>query len=45
MRTDGERIRREVEEYNELSRMVMRLTETISESVDKVRAFAGLTAH
>jgi hypothetical protein len=45
MRTDGERIRREVEEYNELSRMVMQLTETISESVDKVRAFGGLTAH
>jgi hypothetical protein len=38
LRTDGERIQREVEEYNLLSEMVMQLTKTISEGVEKVRA-------
>jgi len=38
LRTDGERIQREVEEYKSLSEMVMQLTKTISESVEKVRA-------
>jgi hypothetical protein len=32
-------------EYSELSQMVMQLTKTISESVEKVRAFAVSTAH
>jgi chemotaxis protein histidine kinase CheA len=41
LRTDGERIQREVEEYNTLSEMVMQMTKTISESVEKVRASAG----
>ena len=38
LRTDGERIQREVEEYRALSEQVMQLTKTISESVEKVRA-------
>jgi methyl-accepting chemotaxis protein len=38
LRTDGERIRREIEEYNALSQQVMQLTKTISERVEKVRA-------
>jgi len=38
LRTDGERIQREVEEYNALSQQVMQLTKTISENVEKVRA-------
>ena len=38
LRTDGERIQREIEEYNALSQQVMQLTKTISESVEKVRA-------
>jgi hypothetical protein len=41
----SERIQREIEEYNELSQMVMQLTKTISESVKKVGAFHGSTAH
>ena len=45
LRSDGERIQREIEEYSELSQMVMQLTKTISESVEKVRAFGGSTAH
>ena len=40
LRTDGERIQREIEEYNRLSQQVMQLTKTISESVEKVRASA-----
>ena len=40
LQTDGERIQREVEEYNTLSEMVMQMTKTISESVEKVRASA-----
>ena len=38
LQTDGERIKREVEEYKALSQQVMQLTNTISESVEKVRA-------
>src|SRR5499427_5300070 len=38
LRTDGERIQREIEEYKSLSEMVMQFTKTISESVEKVRA-------
>src|SRR5262249_9782579 len=38
LKTDGERIQREIEEYAALSRQVMQLTKTISESVEKVRA-------
>jgi methyl-accepting chemotaxis protein len=40
LRTDGERIQREIEEYNALSQQVMQMTKTISESVEKVRASA-----
>jgi methyl-accepting chemotaxis protein len=40
LQTDGERIKREVEEYRALSQRVMQLTKTISESVEKVRASA-----
>ena len=40
LRTDGERIQREIGEYNALSEQVMQLTKTISESVEKVRASA-----
>jgi len=38
LRTDGERIQREIEEYSRLSEHVMQLTKTISGSVEKVRA-------
>src|SRR5215469_5071989 len=38
LQTDGERIQREIEEYRALSQQVMQLTNTISESVEKVRA-------
>ncbi len=38
LRADGERIQREIEEYKRLSEMVMQLTKTISEGVEKVRA-------
>ena len=44
LRTDGERIQREIEEYNTLSEMVMQMTKTISESVEKVRASADRPA-
>ena len=40
LRTDGDRIRREIEEYSRLSQHVMQLTKTISEGVEKVRASA-----
>src|SRR5262249_19676017 len=40
LRTDGERIQREIEEYAALSQQVMLVTKTISESVEKVRASA-----
>ena len=38
LRTDGERIQREIEEYGVLSQQVMQLTKNISEGVEKVRA-------
>jgi uncharacterized protein YlxW (UPF0749 family) len=44
LQTDAERIQREVEEYKILSEMVMQMTKTISESVEKVRATVGSTA-
>jgi len=40
LRTDGDRIQRETEEYSRLSQQVMQLTKTISESVEKARASA-----
>ena len=40
LRTDGEHIQREVEEYRALSEQVMQMTKTIFESVEKVRASA-----
>ena len=40
LRTDAERIQREIEEYSRLSEQVMQLTKTISESLEKVRAAA-----
>ena len=44
LQTDGERIKREIEEYRALSQQVMQLTKTISESVEKVRASADRPA-
>ena len=38
LQSDGERIRREIEEYNALSQQVMQLTKVISDSMEKVRA-------
>jgi methyl-accepting chemotaxis protein len=38
LQTDGDRIRHEIEEHRTLSELVMQLTKTISESVEKVRA-------
>ena len=38
LRTDSDRIQREIEEYSRLSEQVMQLTKTISERVEKVRA-------
>jgi methyl-accepting chemotaxis protein len=38
LQTDGERIKREIEEYRALSQQVMQLTKAISENVEKVRA-------
>jgi methyl-accepting chemotaxis protein len=38
LKTDGENIKREIEEYGALSQQVTELTKTISESVEKVRA-------
>jgi hypothetical protein len=38
LQTDGERIQREIEEYNTLSQQVMELTKNLSGSVEKVRA-------
>jgi methyl-accepting chemotaxis protein len=37
LKTDGERIQREIEEYRALSQKVMYLTKSISDSVEKVR--------
>ena len=40
LRTDSQRLQREIEEYAALSQQVMQLTKTISEGVEKVRASA-----
>ena len=40
LQTDGERIKRDIEEYRKLSELVMQLTEGISESVENVRGSA-----
>ena len=45
LQTDGQRIQRGIEEYTELSQMVMQLTKTIAENVEKIRASGGSTAH
>ena len=37
LQADGERIRREIEEYAELSQQGMQITKVISESVEKLR--------
>ncbi len=44
LQTDGERIRREIEEYNALSEQVMQFTKVISEGMEKVRASVGRPA-
>jgi hypothetical protein len=38
LKADGERLQREIEEYRTLSQLVMQMTKTISENVEKVRA-------
>ena len=38
LQTDGDRIQREIEEYNALSQQVMQLTKIISEGVQKLPA-------
>jgi methyl-accepting chemotaxis protein len=38
LKTDAERIQREIEEYAALSQQVMQFTKVISDGVDKVRA-------
>jgi hypothetical protein len=45
LKTDGENIKREIEEHRVLSQQVTELTKTISGSVEKVRAAGGSTAH
>ena len=40
LQTDGERIKREIEDYRALSERVIQLTKGISESVEKVRGSA-----
>jgi hypothetical protein len=40
LQTDGERLKREIEEYRTLSQQVIQLTKTLSDSVEKVRASA-----
>jgi methyl-accepting chemotaxis protein len=40
LQTDSQRLQREIEDYAALSQQVMQLTQTISESVEKVRASA-----
>ena len=42
LRTDGDRIQREIEEYGRLSQQVMQLTKTIVGNVEKVRASVKL---
>jgi hypothetical protein len=41
LKTDGENIKREIEEYRALSQQMMELTKAISGSVEKVRASVG----
>jgi methyl-accepting chemotaxis protein len=38
LQTDGDRIRREIEEYRALSQQVTQFTNVISESMEKIRA-------
>jgi hypothetical protein len=40
LQTDGERIKRDIEEYRTLSQLVIQLTKGVSENVEKVRASA-----
>ena len=40
IQTDGERIKRDIEEYRTLSQLVIQLTKGISENVEKVRGLA-----
>ena len=40
LQTDGEHIKREIEEYRTLSQLVLQLTKGISENVEKVRGLA-----
>jgi len=40
LQTDGERVKREIEEYRTLSELVIQLTKGISENVEKVRGLA-----
>jgi len=40
LQTDGEHIKREIEEYRTLSQLVLQLTKGISENVEKVRTSA-----
>jgi phage shock protein A len=42
LRTDSERLQREIEDYKALSEQVMQFTKTISESVQKARASVNL---
>jgi hypothetical protein len=42
LRTDGERIRHDIEKYAELSQQVMQVTKVISESVEKFRPSVNL---
>jgi hypothetical protein len=42
LQSDGDRIRREVEEYRTLSQQVMQLTKIISESMEKLPTVGGL---
>jgi hypothetical protein len=42
LKTDGDRIRRDVEAYAELSRRVMQLTSIISDSVKRLPAAPGI---
>ena len=41
LQTDGERIKRDIEEYRTLSQQVIQLTKGVSENVEKVRGSAN----
>jgi hypothetical protein len=45
LKTDGDRIRRDVEAYAELSKRVMQLTSIISDSVKKLPLWAPIDNH